>query len=326
MKAEVGPLALGSLREPSSPADTEEPASPAACWDEAPLTVPQPSARPAVKTQAAMESPPGTAHRPSEGSHTPREKVLEREGLREGRGGSSFEWSPPMSLRIAVLLAAMSAAVLLLPACFGGGGSEASAPETTSGATTSPVPSPTTTAVPTTDATATETVTGLADVPTTTEKVGTDVLPKSAPPWHEELSVCKTRSFRVVYNRDIPAILVKRDNRVIAWAGLYRRDVSDECRDVPRKPPASVRVSNAPPPKGIYESAEVRCNARGRILIDARPLELHGSVNGSIVSVWVAGDSPAPRLGTTDWLVSAIVVNEIEGRRVYLNEKYCARA
>jgi hypothetical protein len=229
-----------------------------------------------------------------------------------------------MSLRIAVLLPAMSAAVLLLPACLGGGGSEASAPETTSGATTSPLLSPTTTAVPTTDATATETVTGLADVPTTTEKVGTDVLPKSAPPWHEELSVCKTQSFSVVYNRDIPAILVKRGDRVITWAGLYRRDVSDECRDVPRKPPAS--VSNEPPPKGIYESAEVRCNAPGRILIDARPLELHGSVNGSIVSVWVAEDSPVPRLGTTDWLVSAIAVNEIEGRRVYLNDKYCAPA
>jgi hypothetical protein len=227
-----------------------------------------------------------------------------------------------MSLRIAVLLASMSAAVLLLPACFGGGGSEANAPGTSSGATTSPAPSPTTTAVPTTDATATETVNGLADVPTTTE-VGTDVLPKSAPPWHKELSVCKTQSFSVVYNRDIPAILVKSDDRVIAWAGLYRRDVSGECRKVPRKPPASVRTE--PPPKGIYESAEVRCNAPGRILIDARPVELHGSVNGSIVSVWVAGDSPVPRLGTTDWLVTAIAVNEIEGRRVYLNDKYCAR-
>jgi hypothetical protein len=226
-----------------------------------------------------------------------------------------------MSLRIAVLLAALSAAVLLLPACFGGGGSEANAPRTTSGATTSPPP-PATAAVPTTDATATETVTGLADVPTTTE-VGTDALPKSAPPWHKELSVCKTQSFSVVYDRNIPAILVKRGDRVIAWAGLYRRDVSDACRDVPRKPPAS--ASNEQPPKGIYESVELRCNAPGRILIDARPVTLHDSVNGSIVTVWVAGDSPVPRLGTTDWLVSATAVNEIEGRRVYVN-KYCARA
>ncbi len=233
-----------------------------------------------------------------------------------------------MSLRIAVLLAAMSVAVLVLPACFGDGGSEANAPGTTSGTATSPVPPPTTTAptttsVATTDATATETVTGVADVPTTTE-VGTDVLPKSAPPWHKELSVCNTQSFSVVYNRDIPAILVKRDDRVIAWAGLYRRDVSGECRRVPRKPPAS--VSSEPPPQGIYQSTELRCNAPGRILIDARPIELHGSVNGSIVGVWVAGNSPVPRLGTTDWLVSAIVVNEVEGRRVYVNEKYCARA
>lgn len=150
-----------------------------------------------------------------------------------------------MFLRIAVLLAGLSAAVLLLPACFGGGGSDAKAPGTTSGATTSPVLPPTTTSVATTGATATETVTGLADVPSTTE-VGTDVLPKSAPPWHKELSVCKTQSFSVVYNRDIPAILVKRDDRVIAWAGLYRRDVSDDCRDVRRKPPAS--VSHEPPP------------------------------------------------------------------------------
>ena len=233
-----------------------------------------------------------------------------------------------MSLRIAVLLAAMSAAVLLLPACFGGNGSEANAPETTSGATTSSVPpptttSPTTTAGPTTDATATETVTGVADVPTTTE-VGTDVLPRSAPPWHKELSVCKIQSFSVVYDRELPAILVKRGDRVIAWAGLYRRDVSDDCRDVPRKPPAS--ASNEPSPKGIYESVELRCNAPGRILIDAHAIEMNGSVYGSTVSLWVAGDSPVPRLGTTDWLVSATAVKEVEGRRVYLNDKYCARA
>jgi hypothetical protein len=227
-----------------------------------------------------------------------------------------------MSLKIAVLLAATSAAVLLLPACFGGGANKASAPETTSGATTSPVPSPTTTAVPTTDATANDTVTGLADVPTTTE-VGTDALPKSAPPWHEELSVCKTQSFSVVYNRDIPAILVKRDNRIIAWAGLYRRDVSGECRKVPRKSPGS--VNNEQPPKGIYESVELGCNAPGRILIDTHAIEMNKSVYGSIVTVWVAGNSPAPRLGTTDWLVSAIAVKEVEGRRVYLNDKYCAR-
>ena len=73
-----------------------------------------------------------------------------------------------MSLRIAVLLGATSAAVLLLPACFGGGGSEANGPVTT-GEITSPVPSPTTTGVPTTEATGTESATGLADVPTTTE-------------------------------------------------------------------------------------------------------------------------------------------------------------
>jgi hypothetical protein len=234
-----------------------------------------------------------------------------------------------MSLRIAVLLAAMSAAVLLLPACFGGGSKEASSPGTASESSAS-APSPTpppvtvtateTNTVPTT--TEPVTITGLADVPTATQ-VGTDVLPKSAPPWHQELSVCKTPSFSVVYDRDLPAILVKRDDRVIAWAGLYRRDISGECRRVPRKHPAS--VSNEQPPQGIYEPAELRCNAPGRILIDARPIELHGSVNGSIVGVWVAGNSPVPRLGSTDWLVSAIVVNEVEGRRVYVNEKYCAR-
>jgi hypothetical protein len=220
-----------------------------------------------------------------------------------------------MSLKIAVLLAAMSAAVLLLPGCFGAGGSGANGPETTSGATTSTVPSPTTTEASTTDAAATETVTELTDVPTTTE-VGTDALPKSAPPWHKELSVCKTQSFSVVYNRDIPAILVKSGDQVIAWAGLYRRDVSEGCRDVRRKPPAS--VANEPPPKGIYDSVELRCSAPGRIRIDARPIELHGSVNGSIIVVSVAG--------ATDWLVSPIVVNEVEGRRVYVNDKYCAAA
>ena len=109
---------------------------------------------------------------------------------------------------------------------------------------------------------------------------------------------------------------MKRGDRVIAWAGLYRRDVSGECRTVRRKPPAS--VSNEAPPKGIYESVELRCNAAGRIQIDVHPIELHGSVNGSIVVVGVAG--------TFDWLVSAIAVNEVEGRRVYVNDKYCRHA
>jgi hypothetical protein len=217
-----------------------------------------------------------------------------------------------MFLRIAVLLAALSAAVLLLAACFGGG-SEANAPGTTSGATTSPFLPPTTTSGATTAATATETVTGLGDVPTTTE-VGTDVLPKSAPPWHKELSVCKAQSFSVLYNRDIPAILVKRDDRVIAWAGLYRRDVSDDCRDVPRKPPAS--VSNEPPPQGIYESVELRCSAPGKIRVDAHPIEMNGSVYGSQVYITIAG--------TPDWLISAIAVESVEGRRLYVNDKYCA--
>ena len=72
-------------------------------------------------------------------------------------------------------------------------------------------------------------------------------------------------------------------------------------------------------PKGIYESVELRCNAPGRIQIDVRPVELHGSVNGSIVVVGVVA-------GTSDWLVSAIAVNEVEGRRVYVNDKYCTRA
>jgi hypothetical protein len=46
-------------------------------------------------------------------------------------------------------------------------------------------------------------------------------------------------------------------------------------------------------------------------------------VYGSILVVWLAEDARVPRLGTTDWLVSAI--NDVEGRRVYLNQKYCAR-
>jgi hypothetical protein len=165
-------------------------------------------------------------------------------------------------------------------------------------------------------------VNDLAEVPTTTER-GTDVLPKSAPPWHKELSVCRARSFRLLYDRDIPAMLVSADDAVFAWAGLQRRDLSEECRSVPRKRPV---VRRGPTPEGIYESVEVRCTAPGRILIDLRPVESHSSVYGSILAVWLAGDSPVPRLGTTDWLVAAIAVNDVQGRRVYLNEKYCARS
>jgi hypothetical protein len=205
---------------------------------------------------------------------------------------------------------------------------ETSARRTTGGATTSAKGLPTTAATTATvtdvntPPTATEPiiVTDLADVPTITER-GTDVVPKSAPPWHQELAVCKARSFRLLYDRDIPAMLVSADDAVLAWAGLQRRDLSKECRSVPRKRPV---VRREPPPEGIYESVEVRCTAPEEILIDVRPVESNGSVYGSILAVWLAEDSPLPRLGTTDWLVAAIAVNDVQGRRVDLNQKYCA--
>jgi hypothetical protein len=216
-------------------------------------------------------------------------------------------------------LAVMSATVTLLAACFGGG-NEASAPPTASEST---VTASTSTAVVTvtatgaeTEPTATEpvTVTGLSDVPTTTE-VGTDVLPKSAPAWKEEISVCRTRSFQIVYDREIPAVLVLRRDQVLAWAGLYRRDVSDGCRDVRHKPPAPASNES---PEGIYESVRVRCTAPGRIQIDAHAIEMSGSVYGSLIYIAVAG--------TPEWLISAPVVKNVEGRRIYVNDKYCERS
>jgi hypothetical protein len=167
------------------------------------------------------------------------------------------------------------------------------------------------------------TVTALADVPTTTEE-GTDARPKSGPPWHRELAVCKGQRVRLLFSRESPAILVKSGDEVIAWAGLSRRDVSDECRGVPRRRPVFTRERA---PEGIYESVDVRCAAPGGILVEVHPIEFQdGSVYGSSVGVYLAGDSPAPRLGATEWLVSAIAVNDVEGRRAYLNVKYCARA
>jgi hypothetical protein len=225
-----------------------------------------------------------------------------------------------MSVKIAVPLAAMSAAVLLLAACFGGG-DQASVPPTArepaATASTSKTAVTVTATEPKTGLTATEpaTVTEVADVPTRTE-VGTDVLPKSAPPWHKERSLCNTHSFSIVYDRELPAILVRHDNRVIAWAGLYRRDVSDRCRVVPRRPPAP--ASNEPVPKGIYESVDLLCNSPGRIQIDTHPIEMNGSVYGSQVYITVAGKP--------QWLVSAVAVEDVEGRRVYFNDDYCGRS
>jgi hypothetical protein len=87
--------------------------------------------------------------------------------------------------------------------------------------------------------------------------------------------------------------------------------VSDVCRKVPRKAP----VPSSEIPQGIYEPVELRCKVPGRIQIDTRPIESHGSVNGSIV---VVGGAAMKVL-----LAAAIVVNEVEGRRVYVNEGYC---
>jgi hypothetical protein len=102
-----------------------------------------------------------------------------------------------MFVKIVVPLAAVSAAVLLLTSCFGG--DEESAPRMTSEPTSSAPTSATVTVKvtePTTVPKGSEpvTVTWRADVPTTTE-VGTDVLPKSAPAWKEEIAVCAALSF-----------------------------------------------------------------------------------------------------------------------------------
>jgi hypothetical protein len=230
----------------------------------------------------------------------------------------SFDVEVSVLVKISAPLACVSAAILLLAGCFRGGGSEASSSQATNALTPSASTASTTTAATPTGSRSTEpvTVTGLADVPTAAETAGTDVLPKSAPPWKKELSVCQTRSFWVVYDREIPAILVLRGDQVLAWAGLYRRDVSDQCGEVPRKPPTS--TSNEPPPEGIYDSVRLRCTAPGRIQIDAHAIEMSGSVYGSQIYVTVAG--------TTEWLISAVAVENVEGRRVYANDEYCARS
>jgi hypothetical protein len=230
----------------------------------------------------------------------------------------SFDVEVSVLVKISAPLACVSAAILLLGGCFRGGGSDASSSQATNALTPSASTASTTTAATPTGSRSTEpvTVTGLANVPTAAETVGTDVLPKSAPPWKKELSVCQTRSFWVVYDREIPAILVLRGDQVLAWAGLYRRDVSDQCGDVPRKPPTS--TSNEPPPEGIYDSVRLRCTAPGRIQIDAHAIEMSGSVYGSQIYVTVAG--------TTEWLISAVAVENVEGRRVYANDEYCARS
>jgi hypothetical protein len=85
---------------------------------------------------------------------------------------------------------------------------------------------------------------------------------------------------------------------------------------VPRKPPTS--TSNEPPPEGIYDSVRLRCTAPGRIQIDAHAIEMSGSVYGSQIYVTVAG--------TIEWLISAVAVENVEGRRVYANDEYCARS
>jgi hypothetical protein len=232
---------------------------------------------------------------------------------------------------VAVVIVVVGVGVVAAVEAFRESPSEQENARRTKGGTTTSAKSAPTTAATTatvTDGNTPPTGTGrisvndLADVPTTTER-GTDVLPKSAPPWHKELSVCKARSFRLLYDRDIPAMLVSTDDAVLAWAGLQRRDLSEECRGVPRKRPV---VRSEPTPEGIYEGVEVHCTAPGRILIDVRPVESHSSVYGSILAIWLAGDSPVPRLGKTDWLVAAIAVNDVQGRRVYLNGKYCARS
>jgi hypothetical protein len=83
---------------------------------------------------------------------------------------------------------------------------------------------------------------------------------------------------------------------------------------VRRKPSAPADNSR---PEGIYESVRLRCTAPGKIEIDAHAIEMNASVYGSLIYVAVAR--------TSEWLISAGVVEDIEGRRVYVNHKYCER-
>jgi hypothetical protein len=45
---------------------------------------------------------------------------------------------------------------------------------------------------------------------------------------------------------------------------------------------------------------------------------MNGSVYGSQIYVTVAG--------TSEWLIAAVAVENVEGRRVYANDEYCARS
>ena len=76
-------------------------------------------------------------------------------------------------------------------------------------------------------------------------------------------------------------------------------------------------ASNESPPQVIYESVRLRCAAPGRIQIDTHAIEKSGSVYGSLIYVTVAG--------TPEWLVSAGIVKDVEGRRVYVNYRYYER-
>lgn len=221
-----------------------------------------------------------------------------------------------LTVGIVVAVAGIGAAAAV-EALRGSSPGQGSSPGTASGATTSAETSPTavtTTETASTVPTGTEPAAITGDVLTTIER-GTDVLPRSAPAWKEEVSVCRTRTFEIVYDRDTPAILVRSGDQVLAWAVLSRREVSDVCKHVRNKAPAS--PSNEPTPQGIYESVRLRCAAPGRTQIDTHPIEKSGAVYGSLIYVTVAG--------TPEWLVSAGIVKDVEGRRVYVNYRYYER-
>jgi len=69
---------------------------------------------------------------------------------------------------------------------------------------------------------------------------------------------------------------------VLARAGLYRRDVNDECRKTQGEPPVP---SAEEVPEGIYESLELHCDSAERIRVDAHAIEMNSSVYGSQIYI-----------------------------------------
>jgi hypothetical protein len=153
------------------------------------------------------------------------------------------------------------------------------------------------------------TETGVGTAPTTepTETVDPEKERLRAP--------CPVREFRLVFDRDTGAAgIFTADGRLLTSISPGSHTFGGElCRGVP----AGAKRLSAEPSTAVYESGGVLCTVPGEIELEVHPI-VDGATGGRGGTTLLVSE-----LGRATFVLSAVVVEDLGGRRYYYSPAHC---